>query len=202
VIFFEIVILFWRNQLNPPKNELEILDKFFRHLWSSDPILKDIVSYRKLHRGGMRYEIQNKELITPPKQFPFTIRIPIECVINYDLVRFSEIIYEYTTERIVHTHKSMYDHVSKVTELTGNVVDAAGTPINADSFLDMIEKLEISFDEDGKPILPSITADPKVVKKLSEIKFTKEQEERQNRIFETKKREFYAKKRYRRLSYI
>jgi len=40
-----------------------------------------------------------------------------------------------------------------------------------------------------------------MAEKMKNTKFTKEQEERRTRILEEKRKEFYAKKRYRRLSY-
>jgi len=182
--------------------EIDILNKYFQVLVSADPILKQVGSVKTLHAGGFRYQNQDKELVTPLHKLSFTMEIPIKAIIDFDLAEFTKQVYNFTEQRIAEMHKMMYATLDKITQLTGNQVNAGGKPSSPDLILDMLEKVEIRFDDKGDPILPTLVVAPETGKKLADIKFTLEQEERQRKILEKKKKEFYAKKRYRRLSYL
>jgi hypothetical protein len=66
--------------------------------------------------------------------------------------------------------------------------------------LDLIEKIDFGFDDEGNPIYPTLVLSPKMIEKLKTIKPTPEQEQRKKRIIEQKRAIFNAKKRTRRLS--
>lgn len=92
--------------------------------------------------------------------------------------------------------------VNDVTNKTGNVVHAdAG--ITAKTLNDALEKMDIPFDSNGEPILPSMVCHPDVIKALMEQKDTIEgdvQENiRQQEILKKKKEEFRAQQSNRRL---
>jgi hypothetical protein len=182
--------------------EIDILRKYFQVLVSADPLSRQIGSVKTLHAGGFRYEEKNKELVTPLHKLSFTIEISIRAIKEFDLEEMGKQIYDFSQQQIEKFHKMMFETLDKVTELTGNQVSAEGKPPSPDLILDMLEKVEIRFDNEGKPILPTLVVAPETGKKLAEVKFTPEQEERQRQIIEKKKNEFYAKKRYRGLSYI
>jgi len=184
------------------ETEADILRKYLAHLVSLDPILSQIGSVRTLHAGGFRYQINDKEAVSPLDTISFTIEISHAAISNYDLGAFTQSIYEFTEHRIAEMHRMMYRSIDTVTALTGNVVSSKGKPLTADMILDMIEKTEMRFDANGELINQSFIAGPDMIKELASIKSTPEQEERHNQIIEQKKKEFYAKKRYRRLSYI
>jgi hypothetical protein len=179
-----------------------ILERYFKYIISSDAILKDIGSHRELHTGGFWYEKEGKELLTPLQQISSTIEISLEAIAKYDLEILVKNVHEFTQERINMMHRIMYNTVEQVTTLVGNTVNGGGKPFNPDLLLDMLEKVYVPFDEKGEPIVPTIVMHPDVYKKSKDIQFTKEQEKRQKQILEKKKKEYYAKKRYRNLSYI
>lgn len=90
-----------------------------------------------------------------------------------------------------------FEFMNKVTAEAGQVVDAGGRPFSHDLVLDMFEKLQIDFDEDGKPEMPTFVVDPKTYEKLGEP--TPEQMKRRDEIIERKRREFVARRRVRKL---
>jgi hypothetical protein len=182
--------------------EADILRKYLAYIVSLDPILNQIGSVRTLHAGGFRYQINEKEAVTPLNKISFTIEISHDAISEYDLGAFTQSIYEFTEHRVTEMHRMMYRTLDTVTSLTGNVVNTKGQPPNADMILDIIEKTEMRFDANGELIKQSFIAGPDMIKQLASIKFTPEQEERHNRIIERKKKEFYVKKCYRRLSYV
>jgi hypothetical protein len=182
--------------------EAEILRKYSRYMVSLDPILNQIGSVRTLHAGGFRYEENGKEATTPLNTVALTIEISQATIVSFDLEQFAQSIYEFTEQHVAEMHRMMYRTLDTVTQLTGNVFNAKGNPPSADMILDMLEKLPIRFDDNDQPILPQIIAGPDLFKKLVDIKFTPEQEERNKRFIEAKRRDFHAKKRHRRLSFI
>jgi hypothetical protein len=182
--------------------EINILQKYFRHLISSEPILGEIQSYKTIHAGGYRYKNEKKELLSPLTRIAITIEIAGEDIMNYNIEKFAEIIYDFTFERINQMHLMMLETVKNITDFTGNVIDAQGKPFSFDLFLDMLEKLEIRFDDNGNPILPSMVVGTELFKKIKDTKMTKEQEERHNQIIDAKRKQYYAEKRNRRLSFI
>ncbi|MDD5007835.1 MAG: hypothetical protein PHC68_05445 [Syntrophorhabdaceae bacterium] len=169
---------------------------------SEDSLLKDIHTRKTLHGGGTRYARADKELIRPLKIMSATAEVRLEDVKNYRIEEFAVVINKIATEFIIEVHKMMFESVGKITEFTGNVVNAAGKPFSVDMFLDMMEKIEITFNDAGEAIMPSIVAGPELVEKIKKTKFSKEQRDRQKKIMEAKKKTFYAKKCYRRLSYL
>jgi hypothetical protein len=184
------------------ETEVKILEKYFRHLTSQDVVLREIKSYRVLHGGGFRYEHNEKEAYGPIREVMTDIVYKYEEIINFDLESFCSKLYEMIMKRIEKLHKLMYEEISSATELTGNTVDARGSKFNPELILDMLEKIEIRFDENGEPILPQIHVSPETYKQIKDKNYTPEQEKRHNEIIENKKKIWYAKKRYRKLSYI
>ena len=168
---------------------------------SLDPILKQIKSAKTLHKGGFRYDINNKEAVTPLNKVESAIEISMSTISEFDLGMFCQSFYEFTVKQIGEMHNMIYQTIDAVSALTGNIVK--GKPVDAETILEMLEKKEMAFDRNGEPIIDQlITNDQNVYKKLVAMKFTPEQEERRKQIIERKKKEYYAKKRYRRLSYI
>jgi hypothetical protein len=90
--------------------------------------------------------------------------------------------------------------VSEVTDATGNSISAAGQSLSHDLILDAIERVEIDFDDEGNPRMPSLMAHPQTLVPLARIQPTDEQERRYEQIMTAKKAAHDAKKRHRRLS--
>jgi hypothetical protein len=182
--------------------EANIIEKYFRHLVSFDPILNRTGSIRTLHKGGTRYQEKDRDATVPLKRLSFTIDIHYAAILNYELEIFAKNFYKFTEQRIAELHRMLYSTLDAITKLTGNVTDAKGKPPSIDMILDMYEKMPIDFDDKDQPLLPSIIADQELIHRLENTMMTLEQKERQKKIFDAKRQEYHAKKRYRRLSYL
>ena len=185
-----------------PKLGGELLEKYFYHLYAADPFLGQVEKYRDIHAGGTLYENNDDELIIRKVKENFTIELKIDDIKNYNIEAFSVSIFKYAHERIEKIYRELLSSMSKITGLTGKAMDAKGKKLTPDLMLEMIETIDISFDDDGNPIMPALLASPELVKQIAGWKETTEGKERFQGIIENKKKEFYAKKRYRRLSYI
>ncbi len=184
------------------KIEIEILTKYHDYLVSLDYVLSKIRSMKTIHGGGFQYEIKGKYNYSPIQEISSTIEMKYDDILNYNIEKFSEGIYNLINNQLDAIHRMMYQEISNATTNTGNVVDARGKGFSVDLLLDMLDKIELTFDEDGSPILPQIHMHPDAWEKTKDLQFSPEQTKRQAEIIKKKKEEWYAKKRYRKLSYI
>ena len=180
----------------------KIIEKYFRHLYDQDDVLHQIRSFKMLHGGGHRYESHGKESTSPLKGLSTELNYKFEEIINFELELFCQKLYEMVINRLGQLQKMMYNEIINTTELTGNKINAKGTSLNTDLLLDMLEKVEIRFNDNGEPILPELHLAPKQFNKLKELKISPEQEKRRHQIIDKKRKKWYAKKRYRKLSYF
>lgn len=114
--------------------------------------------------------------------------------------RISEISKEMANKMAKHTIAVL----EKVTERTGNVVKSEkGEGITPKSILDALEKMEISFDASGNPIMPTLVVSPEDYKKLTEtrmdLKSAQELEKRRKEIIEKKRKEWVDRESNRKL---
>jgi hypothetical protein len=56
--------------------------------------------------------------------------------------------------------KEMFATFAQAADEAGNSINAAGQPLTKDMFLEMISRIEIDFDKDGKPIMPTVFVPP------------------------------------------
>jgi hypothetical protein len=87
--------------------------------------------------------------------------------------------------------------LEKVTEESGQVVDARGRRMSADLVLEALERMSIDFDDEGRAKMPTIFCHPSAIKGLEPP--TEEQKARFEKIMEGKKSEFLARRRVRKL---
>ena len=182
--------------------ESELIEKYFYHLASFDPVLGEINKYKEIHAGGTRYENNDKELVLPNVQQRFTVELKNDDLRNCNLEVFCMNLYKFTNERIEKVNREIFNTVNQITNLTGNLVDTKGKQISSELLLEILEKIYIPFDEEGKPILPSLFVSPNLATQIIKLEETKKDKEKFQNILEKKKKDFYAKKRYRRLSSI
>jgi hypothetical protein len=94
----------------------------------------------------------------------------------------------------------IFNAFGQVCAATGNIIDASSEGLTHDTFLQMLESLDIHFDEDGSHNL-SWVMDPTTFDKLSKLPQPTEQQNRKvEELLERKRREFYGRKRQRRLA--
>lgn len=94
-------------------------------------------------------------------------------------------------ESMANDHEKMFLEVmQQATEKTGNVVDGRGKPFSLEMFLEVLEKIQIDFDADGNPRMPTLTISPPM-----EAKIKKLINDQGNSGFENKQKEIIDRKR-------
>jgi len=95
-------------------------------------------------------------------------------------------------------------HFFKVFEKTCNAAgtgtDAEGKPFSFEMYLAALEKIELRFDRDSRPILPTLVVHPDMAKQIASLPPpTEEQLGAYNDLIERKRKEFNARRRDRKL---
>jgi len=72
------------------------------------------------------------------------------------LRRYDEMVKDLVGQQIKH----FFELMNTVTEKTGNVVDAKGQRLTPELFFEMLEKIQIDFNSDGSPNMPTILISP------------------------------------------
>ncbi len=91
---------------------------------------------------------------------------------------------------------NIFEHISEICDATGNVVSGKDRPI-WDAMLETLETIEILFDEEGNPSLPSIVMHPDTAAKVGDP--PEGYEDRCNEIIARRRDEWLARRRTRRL---
>ena len=92
----------------------------------------------------------------------------------------------------------LFKTLGAVTESTGNVINAEGSPPTFELIYEMLDKIEYTLDEDDELEMPSLIMHPEMIKKLP--KPTPDQEAAIEELKQRKREELLAKRRRRRLS--
>lgn len=182
--------------------ELDIIGKYHDHLFSINPFLTKIDSMRTIHGGGFLYEHKGNYDFSPLKRLSSTFYMKYSDIENYNLETICIELFNLVIDQMDKILQTMYEGIIQATQLTGNIVNIKNRELAGDVVLDVLEKLKLSFDEDGALILPVYHVGKEMFKFIQNLEFTDAQKKRNAMIIENKKVEWYAKKRYRKLSYF
>jgi hypothetical protein len=165
-----------------------------------DPLFSGIERSTTIHQGPIR----NVRGDTPLDQKMFTVHgesdIPLDSVLNGKIEDYTNFLVNISESQRKSLARNFFANMAEITEVTGQTVNAKGQPFSIDLFLDLIEKVEFGFDQEGNPQYPTVIMPPEALEKLKTLKFTPEQEKRRTRIIEEQRARFNANKRTRRLS--
>jgi hypothetical protein len=178
----------------------KFIDKVIQEFIKLDPIIGDIPTRITPHHGPIR-NIRNEEPLDHNFVPQITnAKLPISVIIETDIRNFSSFLYQLQESIKEKKITEILQRIGEITTATGNNVYADGKPFSWDLYLDAIEKLPISFSEDGEPIMPKAITSPNLAKVMNKTPLTKDQLKRRDEIINMKREEFYAKKHSRRLS--
>ena len=88
--------------------------------------------------------------------------------------------------------KLVFERMNEVTQKTGNTVDAKGQPLSHDLLLQTLEKMEIDFDGEGQPLMPTLVVSPtqyeEFKKKIVEWEKDPKCQDNFNKLMESKRK--------------
>ncbi|MCU1308556.1 MAG: hypothetical protein JWN45_3251 [Acidobacteriaceae bacterium] len=139
-------------------------------------------------------------VLTPP------VLVGAELLFNYEDIQafkvdaFLEQVDKAADESLRVVMTNFFKVLKNLTDATGNSVDAGGKPVSHDLILDMYETMEMPFDRDGHPEMPTIVMHPKMAEQMRALPApTPAQEQRFKNIIERKRNEHNARQRDRKL---
>lgn len=98
------------------------------------------------------------------------------------------------------TMPKLFEYVERVCEASGNTINANGQPLSYDLIIQMLDTMNMSFDEDGNSNAMLIVH-PTMAEKIGNLPPpTEEQSEAWAKMIERKRREYNESRRVRRLS--
>ncbi len=180
---------------------LRFISDVLQGLLNIDPLFSGIERSVTDHNGPIR----NVRGDTPLDQSMFTVHgessISLDSIHNGKISDYTIFLYEISESQRKSLARNIFKNISQITDVTGQSIDAKGKPLSIDMILDLLEKVEFGFDDDGKPQFPTLIMPPHIIDKLNNLKPTPEQEQRRIKIIEEKRARFNASKRTRRLSW-
>ncbi len=103
---------------------------------------------------GNRFEnkdVEGESETSSPKLMAIPISVERAAIIEHGVDAYAKVMMEAVAVQQQQLSQMFRDKMDEVTEKTGNRVNAGGRPLSADLFLDMLEKVEIDFTDEGEP---------------------------------------------------
>jgi len=146
-----------------------ILAGLAKRIHTGDPVLAEIKHFRQNEGTLMRYEQQGGKTVEEGFEkmgAEFTI-LPEEVP---DLVgqKLNVKLEEIAQKMIEITAKSFFKKMGEITQAAGTSIDAGGKPVSPEMMLDMMARVQMEFDTDGKPA-QSIVVHPDMVPALQKV---------------------------------
>jgi hypothetical protein len=167
-------------------------------LTQQDGIFGQIQTYHVSHGGSTRQVSKPKVLDTPMRLYQEIFQVSRDVFIKTDVDALVEALCAFFTSLHSQQKKAFFEIFSQTTEAVGNVVDASGRNM-WDAYIDMLKSLEMHFDKDGNHNYEMVVH-PDTHKKMQENPPTPEQLAKIEETLESKRRDYYARKRSRKLS--
>lgn len=153
------------------------------------------------HEGPalMRTSADDVILDKEPAKVEIKFNVPFEVILKTDIEAFMVSIDEASESGIESLVPQLFEFLSEVCDANGQVVDGRGRPFSYDLFLELIEKIEISFNDDGTPNMPTLVIHPDMRKVLEANAPSEQQQKQMEELISRKRDDFFAKKRTRKL---
>lgn len=163
------------------------------------PILRQVEFRKEENKGIKKYNVNNEYKETNIKEYEVMCTIDFSTIENTDIEEYLLLVYSVASDYSTQLAKTIIEEIDKTCIETGNTINSEGKELSYSIFLDLLEKMEIKFDDNRNPIKPTLILNPKTLEKLNSINPTKEELKREQEIYAKKKEEYYAKKHTRRL---
>jgi hypothetical protein len=155
-----------------PKLKIEIKKRFELLTYQksrADPLLGFMRTIKIKEGNKMIYHtVDGKRMETSFTRFQSAFRISDEDIIEKGVEGLVEIADNIGSDMKSKVGKKVISDFNKITAKTGNVVDAKGKELSQDMLLEVINKMELSFDDAGNPHMPTMFVNPEVAEKIKD----------------------------------
>lgn len=149
---------------------VETINRYLQDLVRQEPLLSQFREERVFEGNKMSSNTENGQSNQSSyKKLSASYSIKREDVITKGPTVFIENIKNVAEEIKKQQAELVFNKLSEVTNETGNVVDAKGKPFTFELFMELLEKIEIDFDDQGKPSMPMLVVSPELGIKLKDL---------------------------------
>jgi len=167
---------------------------------AKDPFLGQMSVSTTQRVGPVHYADLDEAVVHEPIPIEAAITLEDAAFSNTDVEAIVASVDELAEKCLEPLMKEFFRRVGELSERSGTAIDAGGKPASWDMLLDGLERIEIDFDDNGVPKMPTFVAHPDIRAALGRQPFTKEHRERLDAIIAEKREAYLARKRNRRLS--
>jgi hypothetical protein len=147
---------------------IELIDKRFRESLRQDPLFAQIKEEKCFEGNKMSNFTEDGEFEENPfKQISGEISLTREEVIAKGPLAYIENISRIAEDVKKQKAELLFSKINEVTNKTGNVVSGQGQPFSHELFIAMLDKMQIDFDPDGNPYLPTIVVSPQLAASIA-----------------------------------
>jgi hypothetical protein len=166
-----------------------------------DPLLSRIrVDYSDEIHTSQNTMPSGKVVETKPFKVPMQFGIELDDAIAGQSDSLTDAINNAAEEGLKLGMPQIFEQLGRVCDAAGTAIKAEGQPLSRALIMQMLEKMEIEFDNDGKANI-GVFVGPETAKQFQNLPPpTPEEVQAMNDLLERKKAEFYARQRNRKLS--
>lgn len=147
----------------------EAINRYFQDVVRQEPLFSQFRHERHFEGDKMSSKTEDGELGESSYKEMFSeYSVDREDVITKGPMAFIENIETVAEDIRKQQAKLILDKLKEVTDRTGQVVDGKGQPLTHELFMEMLERIQIDFDDQGNPYLPTLIMAPEVAAKLKE----------------------------------
>jgi len=152
------------------KKHVEAINKYLKELIYQDPLFSGIRVEHHFEGSRMSYKtVDGEPNETEYQAASSEFQVKREDVIAKGAMAYVENLRDAAEEMKRQKAGYFFEKMKEVTDKTGNVVNGKGHPFSFELFVESIKKIWIDFDEDGKPIMPTMVVSPELGEKLRVI---------------------------------
>ncbi len=127
--------------------------------------------------------------------------LAVDELMNGDLRAFVAALDDMAMDALKQMMPKFFERIGGLSEAAGTTVDARGEPLSYELYLRGLEKVEIDFDEQGNPILPTMVMGPDMYEAWQKLPPPTEAQQRAlHELIQGKRREFDDRRHHRKLS--
>jgi hypothetical protein len=152
------------------------------------------------HAGPMRNVRAPEPLDQPMKQFSVPMIANKDVFINGEVDEHTQMLYDFAKAHLDVVAPAAFESMRQVAEAAGMIEAQIEGKTALDVMRANLQKMDMEFDDDGKLKNLSILTHPDNLENMKKVMAEAEQDPECQRIMVAKREEYFATKRYRRLS--
>lgn len=149
------------------------------------PIMNEIQTYQ-IFEGDKTVMIRENGDIEETKihEAGTEQEIPNETILYGSLQKLADAFRPVGESMANDKERMMFKAMNEVTKKTGNVVDGKGRPFSHELLLEVLERIQIDFDENERPKMPTMVVSPSLGERIQKLMKEQEKPEIQRRFDE------------------